>query len=128
MNEIILITIIKTFFMNVFILLLNYKLINENITLIKFIKIICISLLISVVYTISSNFIDNLLLMIISYFIQLKFMEKTLSKENDNFIMIATLISNSIVYILFSISAIFELIIIKFTNINSGIINLFIIL
>lgn len=128
MNEILVITIIKTLFMNIFILIFDYKLINSKLHFIDFIKIICISLFITFIYSFLHIYIDNLLLIIISYFIQLKFIKIVMKNDENNTIMIVNLISNSIIYVVFGISAILEVFVIKLLYVDNRIINLIAIL
>ena len=128
MNEILVITLIKTICMNIFILLLDCKLINYKLHFIDIIKFILISLFITSIYAFLHIYIDNFLLIIISYFIQLKFIERVIRNKKRNPIMIVNLISNSIVYIIFGISAFLEVAIIKIFYVDNRIINLMAIL
>ena len=89
--------------------------------------VIIISLLITIIYAILEKSIDKLLIITISYFIQLKFMEIMLKNLEVKPIMMVNLISNSIVYLVFGISAILEVFIITFFNVSNRIINLFMI-
>ena len=126
MEDALIVTIIKTFFLNIFILILNFKIINKKINYKNIIEIIIISFLITAICAALKNYVDKLLLIIISYFIQLKFME--ILKTDNNPILIVNLISNSIVYSIFAIAVILELPFIKIIKINNMILHLFIIL
>lgn len=128
MNEALAITIIKTFFINLYVLLLNYKIINRKLNATNIIEIILICMLITIFYTILQNYIDKLLMIIIMYFIQLIFMQKIIKNEKNNSLMIVNLLSNSIVYTVFVISTIIESVIIRVLYIESGILNLLLIL
>lgn len=128
MNEALAITIIKTFFINLYVLLLNFKIINRKLNATNIIEIILICMLITIFYTILQNYIDKLLMIIIMYFIQLIFMQKIIENEKNNSLMIVNLLSNSIVYTVFVISTIIESVIIRVLYIESGILNLLLIL
>lgn len=128
MNEALAITIIKTFFINLYVLLLNCKIINRKLNATNIIEIILICMLITIFYTILQNYIDKLLMIIIMYFIQLIFMQKIIENEKNNSLMIVNLLSNSIVYTVFVISTIIESVIIRVLYIESGILNLLLIL
>ena len=127
MEDIIILTILKAFFINFYILLIDFKIICIKYNRIKVITTIIMSLIISLIYLAIQPYIDNFLLIIIIYIIQLLFV-KTIEKNNVNSIMIVNLISNSIVYIVFSVAVIVEIPIMRFININNGILNLLIIL
>lgn len=128
MNEDLIITITKTFFINLFILLLNLKIINMKQNYKKVIISTVISIFITLIYVLLEKYIDQLLRIIIFYFIQLGFI-KILERHNKlDSLMIANLIANSLVYILFGISILFELIFIIFFHVNNRIINLILVL
>ena len=128
MNEALVITIMKTFFINILILFLDFKIINKNQNYKSVLKIIFVCLIITGCYTIFEKFIDKLLIIIIEYFMQLSFMKLIIKDDKNNSLMIANLISNSIVYILFGISTIAELFFMMLFNIKNRILNLTIIL
>ena len=123
MKEALIVTIIKTFFINIYILLLDFKITNKKINYKDVIRIIILSFFITCTCAILEKYIDNFLQIIIGYFIQVIFMKKLY----DNLIII-NLISNSIVYIIFVIAAVIELPIIILLKINSRVINLLFIL
>ena len=128
MNEALAITIVKTFFINIFVLILNFKIINKRLNYKNTFAILIISILITVLYTILETFVDKLLLIIIMYLEQLLLLQRLINKDKSNILMITNLIANSITYIIFGISTIIELIIIRLFNIENRITNLCIII
>ena len=125
MNEELFLIIVKTFFINVYIFLLDYKLLNKkyNIILILF-----VCLILSLIYVFLQKYIDNFLIIIIMYFIQLIFLHKTIAVGEKHAIMIVNLISNSIAYVLFIISMAIEAIPIILFQIRNKSVNLILIL
>ena len=119
---------LKTFFINLFILCLDFKIIDKKITKKLVLLIIFICFIISFINILFYKIIDKLLILIISYFIQLVFLQKIFKNDNKEPIMIINLISNSIVYIMFVISTIIESVLLINLQILNGTINLIIIL
>ena len=128
MNEDLAFTIIKTFFINLYILLLNYKIINKQSKFKNLIISASGSLFITLIYVLIEKYIDQLLRILISYFIQLVFIKKIVGKETNNSLIIANLIANSIDYIVFGVSLLVEVFFIIFFDLNNRIINLILVL
>ena len=127
MNEDLALALIKISCINIYILLVNYKIMNSKIRKIELLKIIGISILITGVYVAIAKYIDNILMIIGTYFIQLIFLQ-TLEKDSKNILFISNLISNAIVYIAFGVSMILEAFLIMTIGIKNKIINLILIL
>ena len=126
MDEELIRLIVKTFFINLFIFIINFKIIDKKLNKLNFLLIVFISILITVLSVIVQNYIDKLLIIIISYFIQLKFVE--LVVHNNGSLMIVNLIANSIAYIVFVISTIIESFLIMSFNMKDKTLNLILIL
>lgn len=109
MNEDIINLVIKILFINILNFVVNFKMIHRKFNIRNFVVIIAASVLLTVIYTIMSKYIDNLLNIIIMYIGQtavLKLVEKT---DKNEVLMIKNLMANAIVYIFFGISAVIEL-------------------
>lgn len=128
MNDILFLLILKTFFINLFILVVNFKIMDKKITKSNFISMISISLIIVILYVLMQRFIDKLLIIIISYFIQLKFIEIVIKNDKKGSFMIVNIIANSIVYIVFAIATFIESILIIILNLNNRTANLVLII
>ena len=126
MDEELIRLIVKTFFINLFIFIINFKIIDKKLNKLNFLLIVFISILITVLSVIVQNYIDKLLKINISYFIQLKFVE--LVVHNNGSLMIVNLIANSIAYIVFVISTIIESFLIMSFNMKDKTLNLILIL
>lgn len=128
MEELVLI-ILKTFCINLYILFIDFKILNLKLNYIYCIKILLVSIIITVFYILLFDYLDKLLIIIIMFCIQFIFLRTMLRNfsENNN-ILTANLISNSIIYIIFVISTVIESMLIRIFYIEHGIINLFIIL
>ena len=120
--------LLKTFCINLFILILNFKIIDKKVTKHSFLFMLLVSFIISILNTFMYGIVDKLLTIIISYFIQLKFLEKIFKNQNNESFMIINLISNSMAYIMFVIATILESFFLIQYKINSETINLIIIL
>ena len=120
-------TIIKFFCINLCVLFLDVKIINEKINNIKKLAIICFSFLLSLLYIGLEIYLDKLLMLIIMYITQILFMRLIIIKDKNSPLLILNLISNSIVYITFGISMLIEGIIIIGIKINSRIFNMLLI-
>ena len=118
----------KIFFINLYILFLNFKILNKKIKFINLIEFIIFCLIISINYIIMQCFIDKLLMIIILYIFQIIIIKIFLIKYEISIIIMSNLISNAIVYTLFVLSTIIESFIIKLFNINHGLINMILIL
>ena len=128
MNEEIFNIFIKNVGINLYILLLNLKILNKRCNNITVILIILLSLIISFGYLILQKYLDKLLIIVIMYFIQLIIVKLLVGKDKNNSLMISNLIANSITYIILVISMIVELLFINVFNIKNKIINLILIL
>lgn len=127
MKEELIITITKTFVLNFLILLVDFKIIDKKQNFKIIVENILVAITITVLYIFLEKYVDKLLIIIILYFIQL-FYINILYNDIKSSIVIANLISNSIVYILFGISMVLECIFIILLKINDRVINLCLIL
>ena len=127
MNEDLIVTITKTFFINIYILLINFKIINKRLNKMDAIKVIFACIFITAIYTVIKDYTDRTLMVIIMYFMQLIFL-MFLIKENKNSLMIANLISNAITYMGFGVSLALDITIIIIFNISNKIVNLILML
>lgn len=119
-------TIIKIFSINIYILLIDFKIINIKINSKKIIKIIFTSIICTTIYVILQKYIDNMLIIIIMCFFQ----SILLKYENSEYEVLAfttNLISNAIVYIIFIISILLELVIMIVLKIDNSLINVMLI-
>lgn len=124
MREELINTIIKFFCINLCILFLDTKIINEKINKIKSLVIICFSFLLTLLYISLEKYIDKLLMIIIMYVIQILFMKFIIVNDKNIPLLIVNLISNSIVYITFGISMLIEGLLIMGIKINNRIFNM----
>lgn len=120
-------TFTKIFFINLYIFSLDLKLINKKYNFINIALSLLFSLLISRIYLLLQDNIDKLLMIVIMYVLQLIIIKYIIVKDEINTFSIVNLLSNSIVYTFFVISTVIELGIIKIFYINSGIINILLI-
>lgn len=123
MSENLIITIIKILFINVYILIINFKILNKDIKAREIIKIVLVSSIITIIYTVMVNYLDNIFMIIMTYFVQLIFLQFLIEKNKES-LFITNLISNAIVYILFGISVLLESPIIMKMGVRNRVINL----
>lgn len=99
-------TVIKMFIINLFVFILFFKISNQKC---NYLKIFVGSVMLSVIYVIEKNYInDDIFVLIIStYLMQNVFLWIILS--NKNCIIVGNFISNTVVYILYSLSLIIEI-------------------
>lgn len=104
--EIVIDTVIKMFIINLFVFILFFKISNQKC---NYLKIFVGSVMLSVIYVIEKNYInDDIFVLIIStYLMQNVFLWIILS--NKNCIVVGNFISNTVVYILYSLSLIIEI-------------------
>lgn len=105
MNEDIINLVIKILFINILNFVVNFKMIHRKFNIRNFVVIIAASVLLTVIYTIMSKYIDNLLNIIIMYIGQtavLKLVEKT---DKNEVLMIKNLMANNCLYFLWNISS-----------------------
>ena len=127
MNSVLLHTIIKNFFIIIYINYIYIKINNIKNTKIKqFIAIIISSIFISIIYSITKKYINSILAIIISYFLISEFIHILLKNSIGN-VMISTIIAGSVCLITFEISLVFVFIIQRILYITNNIINSFII-
>lgn len=119
--------IIKILCINIFNYTICLKMVNSHINKIEFMKLCSCSIINTIVYVITNKYIDNMLSIMILYFIQLILL-KYVIKLKSMTLAIANLISNSVVYILFIISTAIEVVIMVVFKIYNDIVNLMIIL
>lgn len=127
MNELVINTIIKIFCINVYILLIDLKIINIKVNSRKIIKIIATGIISTITYIVIQKYIDNILIIIIMCFFQLVFL-KSETLDHENLLFVTNLISNAIAYIGFGISMLLESICIVVLKINNNIINILLIM
>lgn len=116
--------ILKVFFINIFTYICTFRIMNKKANLI-FVSVF--SILNTIIHVILKSYISNIYLIIISYFIQSGLLTLII-KDNRNTIYTANIISNAIVYVVFTVSAVIETIIRKIFNIDSILLNLIFIL
>ena len=104
--EIVIDTVIKMFIINLFVFILFFKISNQKC---NYLKIFMGSVMLSVIYVIEKNYInDDIFVLIIStYLMQNVFLWIILS--NKNCIIVGNFISNTVVYILYSLSLMIEI-------------------
>lgn len=104
--EIVIDTVIKMFIINLFVFILFFKISNQKC---NYLKIFVGSVMLSVIYVIEKNYInDDIFVLIIStYLMQNVFLWIILS--NKNCIIVGNFISNTVVYILYSLFLIIEI-------------------
>ena len=127
MREIFTLSIIKSFFINQYILLVNLKIINRKIKFGDFIKLVITSIVSTVIYVVLHELLDNILTIIIMYLIQLISLEAII-KDAKSSLFLTNLISNAIVYIAFTISVFIESPIMIKLNMSNSILNCILIL
>ena len=125
MNETFINTIIKILFINFFILIVNFKIMNDKITKKRILSILFSSLCITVVHMTITKYYDNMFIIIMMYSMQILALQ--IIEKSNTAVLITNLISNAIVYIVFGISMILEFPFIIIFNINSSTTNFFII-
>ena len=124
MDEVLILSIIKIFFINVYVILVDFKIMNINIRMIDVLKIISGSIFVTALYVILQTCIDdNILTIVIIYFTQSILLE-IMKRDAVRTLFVTNLISNAIAYIVFGISMLFESAIIMTLNIKSKVINL----
>lgn len=126
MNEHEIVVVVKTFFINIFIYTTFLKLINKKINMNILVTFIIMSILNAIVYSIFDTHASHMFIIFLMYFMQCLFL-RLIIRENEKPILLTNLIANSIVYILFILSSIFE-IIFKILIDMSPVINLILIL
>lgn len=128
MDEYVIIIVVKNFFINLFIYFSFFKIIDNNIRLLDVIKLILISIFTTIIYALLREYTNNMFMMIlISYFIQIAAL-RLIIKEVKESIITSNLMSNAIVYTIFTIATIIEYIPKLLFNIENNVINLILIL
>ena len=104
--EIVIDTVIKMFIINLFVFILFFKISNQKC---NYLKIFVGSVMLSVIYVIEKNYINDDIFVLIksTYLMQNVFLWIILS--NKNCIIVGNFISNTVVYILYSLSLIIEI-------------------
>lgn len=128
MNEELFNIFIKNFGIYLYILFLNFKILNKKCNKTNVMLIMLLSIIIAFGYLILQKYLDKLLMIVIMYFLQLIIVKLMVGKDKNNALMISNLISNSIIYIIFVLSMIMELLFINVFNINNKFVNLTLIL
>lgn len=123
MDEVLVIKAIKMLFLNIYILIVDYKIMNLKVKKIDALKITVISLLAMSTYILMQGYMDNILMIITIYFIQLLFLYSTF-KDNKNSLFTVNIMANAIVYIIFGVSVSIETSIIIIFKIRKRILNL----
>lgn len=127
MDEVLVLTIVKSFINNMYILLINFKLLNKKCEVKNTVGIMFISFTISILYSLLQSKIDGMLMIIIMYFIQLAFL-KIMIKDMKSSLIITNLIANSIVYVVFVLATFIEFLFSFSFKIKNRILNLILIL
>lgn len=115
--------IIKFFSINIMIYMVNLKILGKEMTKKKLAIILFSSSITCMLGVTISQYIDNLLIIMIMYFWQLVVMKKALVEDKSETLWTANLISNAIVYTTFIASIIVEFPIIIIIKINNDAIN-----
>ena len=115
--------IIKFFSINIMIYMVNLKILGKEMTKKKLAIILFSSSITCMLGVTISQYIDNLLIIMIMYFWQLVVMKKALVEDKSETLWTANLISNAIVYTTFIASIIVEFPIIIIIKINNVAIN-----
>lgn len=123
MKEDLIIALIKICCINIYILFVDYKIMNIKIRKLDVLKIIIISAFSTVVYVVMRGYIDNILMIVTTYFIQLIFLH-FIDKDNKNSLLIGNVMANAIIYIVFIASVAIETIIIIIFKTRNRILNL----
>ena len=119
---------IKIFFINLYIFGLNLKFVNKKYNKINIMLCLLFSIIISLMYLLTQEYLDRLLIIVIMYFMQLAALKVIIARDEKKGLMISNLISNSITYAGFVISTIIESVIIRISGVKSGIFNILLIL
>lgn len=127
MSEDLINIVIKAFFINIYTMLVDFKIMNYKVNINIFIKIVCTSIIATIIYSTLNLYIDNMLMFIIVYFIQLLLL-KLVIRNSNNPLYVTNLVANAITYIVFCISMMMEAIFMILVNIQSKIINVIMIL
>lgn len=127
MSEDLIITITKTFFINVYILLINFKILNCEIRKKDILKIMVACFCVTSIYTFLENSMDKILVITIMFLGQLLFL-KFLIKDRKGSLIITNVIANAIAFVAFGICSALEVVMILILHISNRIINLILIL
>lgn len=119
--------IAKVLFINIFTYSVCLKIINVKNNSNINIKIIIASIITTIIYITLRSFSDSVYFIVIEYFVQLLFL-KIVIANNEQPLMIANLIGNSIVYVGFVVATFIESIIKYILKVESILLNLMIIL
>ena len=123
MSEIEILRMLKIFFINVYTILINFKILNTKIEKGDLIKVILISIFITILNIVINSKFDNMLMLLIMYILQIIFL-KSIIKNNKNSIIVSNLLANAIEYIMFLISILLESVIIMSLEMKNKIANL----
>lgn len=115
-------TFIKILFVNIFVLIVNFKIINNKVKRRNIIIISIYSAIVALIYIIVTKYTDNMLIIIMMYFLQLIILKIT-EPENRNIIFITNLLSNAIVYIALGIAMMLEFLLSRILRIANREIN-----
>lgn len=119
--------IAKVLFINIFTYSVCLKIINVKNNSNINIKIIIASIITTIIYITLRSFSDSVYFIVIEYFVQLLFL-KIVIANNEQPLMIANLIANSLVYVGFVFATFIETIIRYTLKVESDLLNLIIIL
>ena len=122
MNEDIINTFIKIFWMNILTFAVNMKIFSKKSNQRNCVNFFIASLIIAMLYIIIIKYLDNLLSIIIVYVMQ-SIILKNIMKNKDDEVMLTNLIANAIVYIGFYIAIVTEVIFLKLFSITNTTIN-----
>lgn len=122
MNEDIINTFIKIFWMNILTFAVNMKIFSKKSNQRNCVNFFIASFIIAMLYIIIIKYLDNLLSIIIVYVMQ-SIILKNIMKNKDDEVMLTNLIANAIVYIGFYIAIVTEVIFLKLFSITNTTIN-----
>ena len=122
MNEDIINTFIKIFWMNILTFAVNMKIFSKKSNQRNYVIFFIASFIIAMLYIIIIKYLDNLLSIIIVYVMQ-SIILKNIMKNKDDEVMLTNLIANAVVYIGFYIAIVTEVIFLKLFSITNTTIN-----
>lgn len=114
--------IIKMMCINGLIFMVNTKVLNYKIDKRYFVCIALSSILITAIYYVLDKYLDNLLKLILMYFMQLIVLKICIKDIRKN-LLVSNLLSNSIVFIAFIFSLLIEMLLVNLIKIKNSTVN-----
>jgi len=114
--------IIKTMCINGLIFMVNTKVLNYKIDKRYFVCMALSSILITAIYYVLDKYLDNLLKLILMYFMQLIVLKICIKDIRKN-LLVSNLLSNSIVFIAFIFSLLIEMLLVNLIKIKNSTVN-----